>query len=81
MNLSKIQVKVGNKKVPDEPYAGDINPISLDYSRVYTSFLNAGYKNIDVDTDTVISYSDFSKLYPIFHFDLASRIQYFLKTL
>jgi len=73
MSLSKIQVKVGNKKVPDEPYACDFTPTSLDYSRVYTSFLSAGYKNIEVDTGTVISYNDFSRLYPIFHFDLTSQ--------
>ena len=73
MNLSKIQVKVGNKKVPEEPYACDFSPLSLDYSRIYTSFLSAGYKNIDVDTGTVISYNDFAKLFPIFHFDLTSQ--------
>ncbi len=44
MNLSKIQVKVGNKKVPDEAYACDFSPLSFDYSRIYTSFLSAGYK-------------------------------------
>ncbi len=55
MNLSKIQVKVGNKKVPDEAYVCDFSPLSLDYSRIYTSFLSAGYKNIDVNTGTVIS--------------------------
>jgi hypothetical protein len=73
MNLSKIQVKVGNKKVPEETYACDFSPLSLDYSRIYTSFLSAGYKNIDVDTGTVISYNDFAKLFPIFHFDLTSQ--------
>jgi hypothetical protein len=73
MNLSKIQVKVGNKKVPDEAYSCDFYPISLDYSRVYSSFLSAGYKHIDVDTGTIISYNDFAKLYPIFHFDLTSQ--------
>ncbi len=45
MNLSRIQIKVGNKKVPDEAYACDFTPESLDYSRIYTSFLSAGYKN------------------------------------
>jgi hypothetical protein len=73
MNLSKIQVKVGNKKVPDKIYACDFTPTSLDYSRVCTSFHSAGYKNIDVDRGTVISYNDFSMLYPIFHFDLTSQ--------
>ncbi len=73
MNLSKIQVKVGNKKVPDEAYSCDFSPTSLNYSRVYSSFLSAGYKNIDVDTGTVISYNDFAILYPIFHFDLTSQ--------
>ncbi len=37
------------------------------------SFLSAGYKNIDVDTGTVISYNDFARLFPIFHFDLTSQ--------
>lgn len=73
INLSKIQVKVGNKKVPDEPYTCDFTARSLDYSRVYASFLSAGYKNIDVDTGTVISYNDFARLYPIFHFDFTSQ--------
>jgi hypothetical protein len=73
MNLSKIQVKVGNKKVPEEAYACDFSPLSLDYSRIYTSFLSAGYKKIDVDIGTVISYNDFAKLFPIFHFDLTSQ--------
>jgi hypothetical protein len=73
LNLSKIQVKVGNKKVPDEAYSCDFSPVSLNYSRVYSSFLSAGYKHIDVDTGTVISYNDFAKLYPIFHFDLTSQ--------
>ncbi len=73
MNLLKIQVKVENKKVPDEAYACDFTPIGLDYSRIYASFLGVGYKNIDVDTGTVISYNDFAKLFPIFHFDLTSQ--------
>jgi hypothetical protein len=73
MNLSKIQVNVGNKKVSEEAYACDYSPLSLDYSRIYTSFLSAGYKTIDVDTGTVISYNDFAKLFPIFHFDLTSQ--------
>jgi hypothetical protein len=73
MNLSKIQVEVGNKKVPDEAYSCDFSPLKLDYSRVYSSLLSAGYKNIDVDTGTVISYNDFAKLFPIFHFDLTSQ--------
>jgi hypothetical protein len=65
--------KVGNKKVPDEAYSCDFSPIKLGYSRIYTSFLSAGYKNIDVDTGTVISYNNFAKLFPIFHFDLTSQ--------
>ena len=67
MKLLKIQIKVGNKKVPDEPYSCDI-----DQSRVYTSLLSAGMKNIETDTGTQISYSDFTRLYPIFHFDLTA---------
>jgi hypothetical protein len=55
MYLSKIQVKVRNKKVPEEAYARDFSPLSLNYSRIYTSFLSAGYKNIDVDTGTVVT--------------------------
>jgi hypothetical protein len=63
----------GNKKVPDEAYACEFSPLSLDYSRIYTSFFSAGYKNIDVDTGTVIRYNDFTQLFLIFHFDLTSQ--------
>lgn len=67
MNLRKIQIKLGNKKFPDEPYLCDEN-----FSRVYTSFLSAGMKNIECDTGTQIAYSDFDRLFPIFHFDLTA---------
>jgi hypothetical protein len=30
MSLSRIQIKVGNKKVPDEAYACDFSALSLD---------------------------------------------------
>jgi hypothetical protein len=43
MFLSKIQIKVGSKKVPDEAYSSDFSPLKLGYSRVYSSFLSAGY--------------------------------------
>lgn len=48
-------------------------PTNLDWSKVYAALLSAGYKNIDVDTGTVISYSDFAKLYPIFPFDFTAQ--------
>ena len=67
MKLTKIQIKVGNKKFPDEPYLCGEN-----FSRVYTSFLSAGMKNIETDTGTQISYTEFDRLYPIFHFDLTA---------
>ena len=67
MNLLKIQIKVGNKKVPDEPYSCD-----EDISRVYTSFLSAGMKDIESDTGTQVNYVEFLRLYPIFHFDLTA---------
>ncbi len=73
MELTKIQIKVGNQKFPIEPYSCNFSPENLDCSRVYASFLSAGYKNIDVDTGTAVSYSDFIRLYPIFHFDLTSQ--------
>ena len=66
MGLSKIHVKVGNKKVPEEPYSGD------DHSRIYASFLSAGMKNIETDTGTQLNYVDFGRLYPIIHFDLTA---------
>jgi hypothetical protein len=44
MNLSRIQVKVGNMKVPYEANACNFTLLGLDYSRIYVSFLSAGYK-------------------------------------
>jgi hypothetical protein len=49
MNLSRMHIKIGNKKVPDEAYACDFSPLSLDYLRIYSSFLSVGYKNINVE--------------------------------
>lgn len=74
MNVSQISMSLNdNLRFPTEEYECDFNADSLDYCRIYQSFLSAGYKTIDFDTGTVVSYSDFMRLYPIFHIDLSRK--------
>ncbi len=74
MNLERIRIKLNNtKQYPENEYTCHFTTASLDYSRVYTSFLAARLKTHDVDTGTVVSYNDYARLYPIFHIDVSKR--------
>ncbi len=73
MNLSKKHIKVGNKKNWRRSVCVWFCYIKSKLFENLYKFLSAGYKNIDVDTGTVINYNDFAKLYPIFHFDLTAQ--------
>jgi hypothetical protein len=74
MNLERIRIKLNNtKQYPENEYTCHFTTASLDYSRVYTSFLAARLKTHDVDTGTVVSYNDFVRLYSIFHIDISKR--------
>ena len=54
MNLQSIHVDVNNKQFPTKPYETNFSPDNLNYMRLYTSFLDAGFKNIDEGTCEVI---------------------------
>jgi hypothetical protein len=78
MNLERLRVKLNDtKQYPENEFTCNFDssrtPEQMDYSRVYTSFLAAGLKTHDVDSGTVVSYSDFARLYPIFHIDVSRR--------
>jgi len=74
MDLERLRVKLNDtKQYPDNELTCNFTPEQRDYSRVYTSFLAAGLKTHDVDTGTVVSYSDFARLFPIFHIDVSRR--------
>jgi hypothetical protein len=71
MNLQSIHVDVNNKQFPTKPYETNFSPDNLNYMRLYTSFLDAGFKNID--EGTCVSYKDFATLYPIIYFNLTKQ--------
>src|SRR6266550_1207265 len=71
-NLESIQVRVNGKIFPAEEYRCDYTANRLDYSRLYTSFLSAGYKMQD-DQGTCVSAKDYALLYPIIAFDLTKQ--------
>ena len=74
MNVRNISITLNDRlKFPVEDYECDFNTNTLDYARIYQSFLSAGYKNIDCDSGTIVSYQDFMRLYPIFHIDLSRK--------
>ena len=74
MNLKSISAVLNdNLRFPSNEYECNFEAESLDYARVYQSFLSAGYKNVDHDTGTIVSYQDFMRLYPIFHVDLSRK--------
>jgi hypothetical protein len=74
MNLERLRVKLNDtKQYPENELTCNFTPEQMDYSRVYTSFLAAGLKTHDVDTGTVVSYTDFARVYPIFHIDVSRR--------
>jgi hypothetical protein len=74
MNLERIRFKLNDDfQYPKNEYTCDFTPTSLDYSRVYASFLAAELKTHNVDTGTVVSFNDFERLYPIFHIDVSKK--------
>jgi hypothetical protein len=71
-HLDSIQLRVNGKAYPFEEYRCNFAADQLDYSRVYSAFLAAGFKNQD-DQGTCVSFKDFATLYPIIAFDLTKQ--------
>jgi hypothetical protein len=74
MNVNMMSIHLNeNLKFPSDGFECDFTETSLDYSRVYQSFLTSGFKHLDFDTGTVVSYQDFARVYPIYHIDLSMK--------
>ena len=67
-NVESITVKVDDQDFP--PIECNFTANDLNISQVYQNFLEAGCKDLDVDTGTVVSKRHFASLYPIFCFNL-----------
>src|SRR5258705_12823076 len=70
MNLTNIYVRVNSTQYPATAFQTDFSELNHDCARVYQSLLEAGLKSQNVDSGCDVSYADFSRLYPIFHFNL-----------
>lgn len=71
MNLQSIHTRVNNKQYPQNQFETNFNPDTPNYMRLYTSFLEAGFKH--PDEGTCVSYKDFASLYPIVYFNLTKQ--------
>lgn len=69
MDVREIEIEWGNEKF--SAIKCDFTVGKLNYIDAYERFLEAGFKNLDVDTGTVVNLSDFASLYPIFCFDVS----------
>ena len=69
--LESIHCRVNGKQYPLEEYRSSFTPNTLDYARLYASFLSAGFKTDD--QGTCVSYKDFSLTYPVIYFDLTKQ--------
>lgn len=59
INLERLRVKLNDtKEYPENELTCNFTPEQMDYSRVYTTFLAAALKTHDVDSGTVVSYTD-----------------------
>ena len=70
MNLTNIHVRVNSTQYPATAFQTDFSGRNPDYTRVYHSLLEAGLKSQNIDSGCDVNYTDFSRLYPIFHFNL-----------
>jgi hypothetical protein len=87
LNTTAIQVRLNQQLFPLYEYKCDYNATAgylatgsvtgvneiLNYQRVYNALLSASYKNRDSSDGAVISYEQFSAVYPIFYFDLTNQ--------
>lgn len=71
-DISSIELRFGNVILPRERYQRmSFSDNTPNFSRNYVDFCNAGGRWVDNDDGSLVSYTAFQKLYPLFAFDLS----------
>lgn len=69
--VSTVEVRINNKIVPRERYDLSFAKATPNYMRAYIDFLKASGK-YNTDEGSAVSYEGYSRLYPLFVFDLSA---------
>ena len=72
-NLRRISCRINSVQYSEREFECNFTPQNRNYSRLYTSFLNAVNKYDDTNTGCLISAEDWASLYPIIHFDVSKH--------
>jgi hypothetical protein len=68
-----MSLRVNGKQHPAEAYSCDFTTAGAeDHSRVYMALMAYMNKAYNYDTGSIVNYSSFGSLYPIFTFDLTA---------
>jgi hypothetical protein len=71
--VTEMSLRVNGKQHPAEAFTCDFATAGAeDHSRVYMSLMAYMNKAFNYDTGSIVNYSSFASLYPIFTFDLTS---------
>jgi hypothetical protein len=72
-SVTEMSLRVNEKQHPAEAFACDFTtPGAEDHSRVYMALMAYMNKAYNYDTGSIVNYSSFASLYPIFTFDLSA---------
>lgn len=74
LDMKQCWLNVNGTKYPTDTYHMDFN--SNEYEEVYRAFLKEGLNTKTFETGSLVSHSDFKKLYPIICFDLSNHVDY-----
>ncbi|GFU28969.1 uncharacterized protein TNCV_470891 [Trichonephila clavipes] len=76
LDLTRCYIRVNDTMFPMLDYGVSFKEGELDYVRYYSDFLSAGGNTNSTERGCLVSYKEYSKLYPIIYFDVSNHPPY-----